>query len=294
MRAIRAPVYLGVAGQTAAYLDLEHSLGAHLPAVLAVIVAATLIVLFLFTGSVVLPIKAVLMNTLSLSAVLGILVLIFQDGNLQGLLSYSSQGALDATQPILLAAVALRPRDRLRRVPAVADQGGARPRARRTPRPSRSGWSEPGAIVTAAALLFAVAIGAFATSKLVFIKELGARHRARGADRRLDHPRAAGAVADGAARLGELVGAETAAAPARPDRPTGAHIDTEARAHPLTRVSLAAHDHHDPGDHGMTRTIDQPYATGLTRANIERALAEGRQADRRAPSIRPGDARGLP
>ena len=69
---------------------------------LAVVIASTLIVLFLMTGSVVLPVKAVLMNALSLSAVFGILVLIFQDGNLQGLLSYQSNGALDATQPILL------------------------------------------------------------------------------------------------------------------------------------------------------------------------------------------------
>src|SRR6478672_2199435 len=89
IRAFHTPVYVGVAGQTAAFLDLEHSLGAHLPAVLAVIVAATLIVLFLFTGSVVLPFKAVLMNVLSLSAVLGLLVLIFQDGRLQGPLSYT-------------------------------------------------------------------------------------------------------------------------------------------------------------------------------------------------------------
>ena len=52
VRAIRAPVSVGVAGETAALLDLEHSLGAHLPAVLALLVLATLIVLFLFTGSV--------------------------------------------------------------------------------------------------------------------------------------------------------------------------------------------------------------------------------------------------
>ena len=57
------------------------------------------------TGSVVLPIKAVLMNALNLSAVFGILVLIFQHGNLQGLLAYHSLGALDATQPILLFAI---------------------------------------------------------------------------------------------------------------------------------------------------------------------------------------------
>src|SRR5262249_38541632 len=106
VRAIDAPYYVGVAGETAAYIDLEHSLGAHLPAVLGVIVASTLIVLFLFTGSVVLPIQAILMNLLTLSAVFGILVLIFQDGNLEGLLGFTSQGALDATQPIFLAAVA--------------------------------------------------------------------------------------------------------------------------------------------------------------------------------------------
>jgi uncharacterized membrane protein YdfJ with MMPL/SSD domain len=172
IRAIHAPVYVGVAGQTAASLDLEHSLGAHLPAVLAVIVAATLIVLFLFTGSVVLPFKAVLMNLLNLSAVLGILVLIFQDGRLQGLLSYTSQGALDATQPIFLAAVAFGLATDygvflLSRIKEAHDSGASNSEA------VAVGLERTGRIVTAAAVLFAVAIGAFATSKLVFIKELG-------------------------------------------------------------------------------------------------------------------------
>jgi uncharacterized membrane protein YdfJ with MMPL/SSD domain len=172
IRAIHAPVYIGVAGQTASLLDLEHSLGAHLPAVLAVIVAATLIVLFLFTGSVVLPLKAVLMNALSLSAVLGILVLIFQDGRLQGLLSYSSQGALDATQPIFLSAVAFGLATDygvflLSRIKEARDSGVPDSEA------VAVGIERTGRIVTAAAVLFAVAIGAFATSELVFIKELG-------------------------------------------------------------------------------------------------------------------------
>jgi uncharacterized membrane protein YdfJ with MMPL/SSD domain len=172
IRAIHAPVYIGVAGQTAAFLDLEHSLGGHLPAVLAVIVAATLIVLFLFTGSVVLPVKAVLMNLLNLSAVLGTLVLIFQDGRLQGLLSYTSQGALDATQPIFLAAVAFGLATDygvflLSRIKEARDSGISDSEA------VAVGLERTGRIVTAAAVLFAVAIGAFATSKLVFIKELG-------------------------------------------------------------------------------------------------------------------------
>ncbi len=164
--------YLGVAGQTAAYIDLEHSLAAHLPAVLGVIVGSTLIVLFLFTGSVVLPVKAVLMNVLSLSAVFGILVLIFQDGNLQGLLGYTSEGALDATQPIFLAAVAFGLATDygvflLSRIKEARDAGASDSDA------VAIGLERTGRIVTAAALLFAVAIGAFATSQLVFIKELG-------------------------------------------------------------------------------------------------------------------------
>jgi uncharacterized membrane protein YdfJ with MMPL/SSD domain len=172
IRVIHAPVYVGVAGETASYLDLEHSLGSHLPAVLAVIIAATLIVLFLFTGSVVLPLKAVVMNALSLSAVLGILVLIFQDGRLQGLLSYNSQGALDATQPIFLAAVAFGLATDygvflLSRIKEARDSGVPDSEA------VAVGLERTGRIVTAAAVLFAVAIGAFATSKLVFIKELG-------------------------------------------------------------------------------------------------------------------------
>ncbi len=172
VRAIRASYYLGVAGQTASYLDLEHSLGAHLPAVLAVVVAATLIVLFLMTGSVVLPLKAVVVNALSLSAVFGILVLIFQHGNLQGLLGYHSVGALDATQPILLFAIGFGLATDygvflLARIKEAHDAGAPNSEA------VALGLERTGRIVTAAALLFAVAVGAFATSQIVFIKELG-------------------------------------------------------------------------------------------------------------------------
>jgi RND superfamily putative drug exporter len=172
VRAIQTPFYLGVAGQTAAYLDLEHSLGAHLPAVLAIVVASTLIVLFLMTGSVVLPLKAVVMNALSLSAMFGILVLIFQDGNLQGPLGFHSLGALDATQPILLFALGFGLATDygvflLARIKEARDAGAPDKQA------IALGLERTGRIVTAAALLFAVAVGAFATSQIVFIKELG-------------------------------------------------------------------------------------------------------------------------
>jgi uncharacterized membrane protein YdfJ with MMPL/SSD domain len=172
VRALRVPYYLGVTGQTAAYVDLEHSLGAHLPAVLAVVIATTLIILFLMTGSVLLPIKAVLMNGLGLSAMFGILVLIFQDGNLQGPLAYRSLGALDATQPILLFAVGFGLATDygvflLSRIKEARDGGASDAES------VAIGLERTGRVVTAAALLFAVALGAFSTSQIVFVKELG-------------------------------------------------------------------------------------------------------------------------
>ena len=128
VRAIHTPYYLGVAGETASYLDLEHSLGAHLPAVLAVVIAATLIVLFLMTGSVVLPIKAVLMNALSLSAVFGILVLIFQARQPPGTARVPQPRRARRHPADPAVRDRLRARHRLRRVPAGADQGSARRR----------------------------------------------------------------------------------------------------------------------------------------------------------------------
>ncbi len=172
VRAVKVPFYLGVAGETAAYLDLEHSLAAHLPAVLTVVVATTVIILFLMTGSVILPIKAVIMNALGLCAMFGILVLIFQDGNLEGLLSYQSRGALDATQPILLFAVGFGLATDygvflLSRIKEARDAGASDRDA------VAIGLERTGRVVTAAALLFAVALGAFSTSEIVFVKELG-------------------------------------------------------------------------------------------------------------------------
>ncbi len=112
------------------------------------------------------------MNALTLSAVFGILVLVFQHGRLQGLLSYHGNGALDATQPILLFAIGFGLATDysvflLSRIKEAHDSGIPNDRA------VSIGLERTGRIVTAAALLFAVAIGAFATSQLVFIKELG-------------------------------------------------------------------------------------------------------------------------
>jgi uncharacterized membrane protein YdfJ with MMPL/SSD domain len=161
-----------VAGFTAGFVDLKDSLVDHLPLMLAIVVAVTLAVLFAFTGSLVLPVKQILMNLLGLSAVFGILVLIFQDGRLENLLGYTSQGALDATQPLFLFVVAFGLSTDygvflLSRIKEARDAGATDANA------VAMGLERVGRIATAAAVLFAVAIGAFVTSEMIFIKELG-------------------------------------------------------------------------------------------------------------------------
>jgi RND superfamily putative drug exporter len=172
VRALHPPFYLGVAGDTAGFVDLEHSLGTHLPFVLALVFGSTLLVLFLMTGSLALGLIATLMNAFSLSAVFGLLVLIFQRGHLQGLLAYHGSGALDSTQPILLFAIGFGLATDygvflFSRIKEAHDSGAP------TRKAVAIGLERTGRIVTAAALLFAVAVGAFTTSKLIFIKELG-------------------------------------------------------------------------------------------------------------------------
>jgi uncharacterized membrane protein YdfJ with MMPL/SSD domain len=161
-----------VSGATADFIDFQGSLTRHLPIAFAIIVLATLIILFLMTGSVVLPIKSLIMNVLNLSAVFGLLVLIFQDGRFEGLLGYTSSGAIEQTMPILLFAVAFGLSTDyavflLSRIKEARDNGASDSEC------VAIGLERTGRIVTAAALLFAVAIGAFATSKIIFIKQNG-------------------------------------------------------------------------------------------------------------------------
>ena len=165
VRTVRAELPTArVMGQTAGFVDQQASLRAHLPWALAILAVTTSTLIFLFTGSVVLPLKSLVMNILTLGASFGILVLVFEWG--EGL------AGLESTQPILLCATAFglstdyaiflfsrirEARDRgLQNRDAVAD-----------------GLERTGRVVTAAALLFCVAIGTFATSGISFIQELG-------------------------------------------------------------------------------------------------------------------------
>lgn len=161
-----------VAGVSAAFVDQQESLAGRLPWAIAIVAAVTIVALFLMTGSVLLPVKAVIMNLLTLGATLGLMVLIFQDGRLTGLLNYDPNGALDLTQPILLGALAFGLSTDyavflLSRIKEARDSGLSNDEA------VAVGLQRTGRIVTAAALLFAVAIGAFAISDIKLIKELG-------------------------------------------------------------------------------------------------------------------------
>ncbi|MGH2853687.1 MAG: MMPL family transporter, partial [Solirubrobacteraceae bacterium] len=171
IRAHRGPA-IQASGATAQFLDQRATISSLLPVVAIVLCVLTASVLFLMTGSVILPLKSLLMTFLSLSAAFGILVLIFQDAHLQGLLGFQSLHAIDISQPILIFAVAFGLSSDytvflLTRIKEAHDAG----------QPNREsvaiGLQRTGPIVTQAAVLFCVAIGAFATSSIVFIKEVG-------------------------------------------------------------------------------------------------------------------------
>jgi len=153
-----------VTGQTAGFIDQQASLGRHLPWALAILALTTYVLIFLFTGSVLLPLKSLVMNVLTLGASLGILVLVFQHG--RGL------DGLESTQPILLCATAfgLSTDYAIFLFSRIKE---ARDRGQRNRDAVADGLERTGRIVTAAALLFCVAIGTFATSGISFIQELG-------------------------------------------------------------------------------------------------------------------------
>jgi uncharacterized membrane protein YdfJ with MMPL/SSD domain len=153
-----------VAGRAAAFADQRAALGAGLPWALALLACTTFVLLFLFTGSVVLPVKSLLMNVLTIAAAFGLIVLVFQHG--------VGAGGLEQTQPVLLGAIAFGLSTDyavflLSRIKEAHDGGAANVPA------VAAGLERTGRIVTAAALLFCVAIGSFTASKLVFVQELG-------------------------------------------------------------------------------------------------------------------------
>ena len=172
IRAIPAPAPVLVGGAAASFVDQQASIAGALPLALSVLALVTLAILWLMTGSVVLPVKALLMNALTVATAAGLLVFVFQDGRLEGVLGYTSQGGIEQTDFLVLVAIVF----------ALSTDYGvllmtrikeARDGGRDNREAIAVGLEHAGRVVTASAVLLAVAIGAFATSRIIFLKEIG-------------------------------------------------------------------------------------------------------------------------
>ena len=152
-------------------MDFRTSLGSHLPAAAVLLAVTTLLILFVMTGSLVLPVLALLMNLLTLGATLGLLVVVFQKGFLSGVLGFSPDG-IDLMTPVLAGALAF----------GLSTDYGVflLSRIREGYRNGLStreavalGLQRVGRVVTSAAILFCVAVGALVLCQTVVLKEIG-------------------------------------------------------------------------------------------------------------------------
>ena len=167
----RAPRPSLVSGNTAGFIDQKQSLLDHAPLVVGIIALTTLILLFLLTGSVLLPMKTLLMNALTLGATLGILVLAFQDGWLDGPLDYTGPAAIEVTSLVFLFAVIFGLATDyavlvMARIKEQHDLGDSNEEA------VAIGIARTGRVITAAALMIAVVFLAFGVSSVFFVKQI--------------------------------------------------------------------------------------------------------------------------
>ncbi|RYU15282.1 MMPL family transporter [Nocardioides iriomotensis] len=161
-----------VGGPSAQAVDIIDSVGDHLPWMGLVAVTVMLVLLFVAFGSLVLPLKAVVMTAVSIVASFGVVTWIFQEGHLSGLLGFTSPGYLDVTQPILMLAIlfGLSMDYEVFLLSRVREEWD---RTHDNTAAVAAGVQRTGRIITSAALLLAVVIGGFATSGIVFLKMIG-------------------------------------------------------------------------------------------------------------------------
>jgi uncharacterized membrane protein YdfJ with MMPL/SSD domain len=172
IRDLGAPFATAVTGPAAEFVDQQEAIGSRLLLAALLLVAVTFIVLWLMTGSVVLPAKAIVMNALTVGAALAPLIFIYQGGRLEDLLGYTSNGGVEPTDFLVTAAVVFALSTDygvflLGRIKEARDGGETEREA------VAVGVARTGRVVTAAAILLAVAIGAFSTSSISFIQQIG-------------------------------------------------------------------------------------------------------------------------
>ena len=172
LRALDTPFPVAVGGDPAEIVDFRHAITARLPLAVGVMVAATFVLLFAMTRSLVLPLKALVMNVLSLGATFGALVWVFQDGHLSGLLGFDPPGSLDLVIPVIVFVFAFGLSmdyevfllDRIREVWLRTGDND---------RAVAEGLQRSGRIITSAALLVVIVFAGFAAGEIVALKELG-------------------------------------------------------------------------------------------------------------------------
>lgn len=172
VRSTDAPFETMTTGQAAGQIDFLDSMAARAPYAVGLVVLGTFVLLFLMTGSVVMPVKALLLNVISLGAALGVVVWIFQEGHVEGLLNFSSVGAVESMVPFLVLAfgfglsmdyeVFL-----LSRIVEFHRHGVENDRA------VSLGLQRTGRIITSAALLIVIVFAGFVAGDILIIKQMG-------------------------------------------------------------------------------------------------------------------------
>ncbi|MDT0320053.1 MMPL family transporter [Streptomyces millisiae] len=172
IRAVDAPYDVLVGGFPAAMTDFREALLDRLPLVVAIILVVTFVIIFLMTGSVLIPAKATVANVLSLTVMFGSLVWVFQDGNLSGLLDFTPAGRMEPSIPILMFCIAYGlSMDYevfiMARVKEEYDRTGDNTAA------VAAGIQRSAPLITAAAGILALTFAAYVTGSVVFLKQLG-------------------------------------------------------------------------------------------------------------------------
>lgn len=172
LRAEPAAFDTSVTGTAAVLVDSKDAIADRLPLAVGIIVVVTLLLVFLLTGSVLIPIQAVALNALSLTAMFGAVVWVFQDGHLSGLLGFTATGDIETTLPVLMFCVAFGlSMDYgvflISRIKEEYDRGGDHERA------VVFGLRRTGGLITAAAVILAVVMVAIGTSRVTNTKMLG-------------------------------------------------------------------------------------------------------------------------
>jgi len=172
LRSHRPDFVVYVAGYAGQHVEFLDAIASRAPYVVGLVALATFVLLFLMTGSLLIPLKALVMNVVSLGASFGFLVWTFQDGHLEGLLDFRSAGGIDTTIPALVLAFAFGlSMDYevflLSRIKEARDAGAENDVA------VVNGLQRSGRIITSAALIVMIVFAGFASGQLLVIKEMG-------------------------------------------------------------------------------------------------------------------------